>query len=455
MSALRLARLSAASAVTAGMLLGGTQLVVGQMAQARNTAMTSSVVLNVRSSPGLGAPVVGVLSRGARVTAIGSSVNGWTPVRFQGHKAWVYTSYLRTAREVTSSTATAATSGRAFTTEALNVRTGPGIDNRVLTVLAKGSRINLTGRRDGAWLQITLDGQSAWVNNAWISTTAGSSSTVAISGRARATADLMIRTTSNASFRSLGDIPRGTILQLTGKRTNGVAQILWQGRPRWVNSQYLAGVGSTSTTAGVRAPATIGVRYTTTSLSIRPASTGLRYLYNVPTGTALRVTGVVENGRAQVVVQGAVRWVTAMYLSGNNPAGSAPLARTLYSGGDLNTGGSVGLNSLTSSAKTVVGVVRANYPAISTMYGVRSDPLPDHPSGHAVDVMLPNYRSNADLGWQIARYMRAHASELNIKYVIYRQQIWSVARSNEGWRPMADRGGDTANHMDHVHITVN
>jgi hypothetical protein len=38
--------------------------------------------------------------------------------------------------------------------------------------------------------------------------------------------------------------------------------------------------------------------------------------------------------------------------------------------------------------------------------------------------------------------------------VIYRQHIWTVQRSSEGWRPMSDRGSPTANHMDHVHVSV-
>ena len=68
--------------------------------------------------------------------------------------------------------------------------------------------------------------------------------------------------------------------------------------------------------------------------------------------------------------------------------------------------------------------------------------------------MLPNYRSNAAAGQQIAEYYRANASRFGIEYIIFNQRIWSVARNSEGWRYMADRGSDTANHIDHVHITV-
>ncbi|HBY24693.1 MAG TPA: ligand-binding protein SH3, partial [Propionibacteriaceae bacterium] len=72
----------------------------------------------------------------------------------------------------------------------------------------------------------------------------------------------------------------------------------------------------------------------------------------------------------------------------------------------------------------------------------------------AIDVMIPNYRSNVELGTQIRDYFQANASKYHVRYIIYRQHIWTVASAAKGWRYMADRGGDTANHMDHVHISV-
>lgn len=90
------------------------------------------------------------------------------------------------------------------------------------------------------------------------------------------------------------------------------------------------------------------------------------------------------------------------------------------------------------------------FPQITTYGGVRADALPEHPSGRALDIMIPD---NAT-GWQIARYVQANAGRLGVSQVIFDQQIWTVQRSGEGWRGMPDRGGDTANHRDHVHVTV-
>ncbi len=48
----------------------------------------------------------------------------------------------------------------------------------------------------------------------------------------------------------------------------------------------------------------------------------------------------------------------------------------------------------------------------------------------------------------------AHYAALGVSYVIYSQRIWSVERAGEGWRGMSNRGSATANHYDHVHVSV-
>lgn len=90
------------------------------------------------------------------------------------------------------------------------------------------------------------------------------------------------------------------------------------------------------------------------------------------------------------------------------------------------------------------------WPQLTNYGGVRPDSMPEHPSGRALDIMI----SNNATGWEVARYLRANAGRLGISQVIFDQKIWTVQRSGEGWRWMSDRGGATANHRDHVHVTV-
>ena len=109
----------------------------------------------------------------------------------------------------------------------------------------------------------------------------------------------------------------------------------------------------------------------------------------------------------------------------------------------------------------VLRCVAQQFPKIKTFYGYRAhDPFPDHPSGRAVDIMISSAFTDFDspeavaYGHQIAEWVKAHHAELGVEYIIYRQRIWNLTRDAEGWRPMADRGNPTANHLDHVHVTT-
>ena len=80
-----------------------------------------------------------------------------------------------------------------------------------------------------------------------------------------------------------------------------------------------------------------------------------------------------------------------------------------------------------------------------TMYGVAGRAgTSDHPTGLAVDFMVD--RATGD---RLAACALANRGSLGITYVIWRQRI----NFGSGWQPMEDRGGITANHFDHVHVS--
>jgi len=83
----------------------------------------------------------------------------------------------------------------------------------------------------------------------------------------------------------------------------------------------------------------------------------------------------------------------------------------------------------------------------------------EHPLGRACDFMLSSggvmpTGPNVQRGYNIAAWAQANASRLGIMYIIYRQRIWDIRMASSGWVPMPDRGSITANHFDHVHISV-
>lgn len=91
---------------------------------------------------------------------------------------------------------------------------------------------------------------------------------------------------------------------------------------------------------------------------------------------------------------------------------------------------------------------------LDTIGGYRPyDPIADdHPSGLALDIMVPNFA----VGDAVAQYLIANESAFEPVYMIWKQRYYNFpygGRLSPGnWVGMADRGSPTQNHMDHVHV---
>lgn len=157
----------------------------------------------------------------------------------------------------------------------------------------------------------------------------------------------------------------------------------------------------------------------------------------IDAGKQVLITGRELYGREEIVLDGQARWVTAGYLSAEEP---------FSLGGDCSNGTSVE-SGVSPNIVAVHEAVCAEFPEITTYGTFRGDG--EHAQGLAVDIMV-----SGDRGWEVAEFVRKYYSELGVNYIIYSQNIWSVDRSGEGWRGMEDRGSTTANHYDHVHVTT-
>ena len=193
-------------------------------------------------------------------------------------------------------------------------------------------------------------------------------------------------------------------------------------------------------------------KWTTADLNLwSSASQAARQVGLVPSGKHILVTGRVSDGRAEVVVDGQSRWVTAEYLADQkpDPASAAGAAVTAAAGLSMApcADGSVEYR-LTSAAVYVYRSVCHAFPQITSYGGW--DNHGEHVSGKALDIMT----SDVALGNAIAAFLQQHASELHLYDILWRQHIWTPVRASEGWRLFADRGSATANHMDHVHVSV-
>lgn len=89
----------------------------------------------------------------------------------------------------------------------------------------------------------------------------------------------------------------------------------------------------------------------------------------------------------------------------------------------------VGMGGLIPNAKALAAYIIATYPGVQSIGGVRADPIPDHPSGHAIDIMIG---SDMALGDAINADVLSQSGRFNVRYTMWR----------------------VANHFNHVHITV-
>lgn len=108
---------------------------------------------------------------------------------------------------------------------------------------------------------------------------------------------------------------------------------------------------------------------------------------------------------------------------------SSSVALTIAVAAPANAVPIVGAQGLTPNARALANYIQANYPGVQAIGGVRADPLPDHPSGRAIDVMCGN---NIGLCDTIAADIGSQSQRFAVAYIL--------------WRVPA--------HHDHIHITV-
>ena len=206
--------------------------------------------------------------------------------------------------------------------------------------------------------------------------------------------------------------------------------------------------------------ASAGTRYTSDPVNVRVGpGVGYEARTTLAEAKAVEITEWAVDGWRQVVVSDKSGWIKESFLTADKPV--VAVAKTAASSASASGGSSSGFSTeacaaasgiesgLTSRTRAVLRAVCAEFPSVTSYGGYRAGGGSYHNSGQAIDVMV-----SGEAGWEIARWARANASSLGIIEVLYSQQIWTAQRSGDGWRSFSDRGSVSANHYDHVHISV-
>jgi peptidoglycan/xylan/chitin deacetylase (PgdA/CDA1 family) len=118
--------------------------------------------LNFRSGPGTTFPILAVIPKGTTVNVISES-NGWAKFTYAGKTGYSSTYYLQ---KVSSEDPVLYTR---YTTEELNLRSGPGTSYPILKVMPKGSAVTVH-RISGYWAYVTYSGTKGWCHTGYLST---------------------------------------------------------------------------------------------------------------------------------------------------------------------------------------------------------------------------------------------------------------------------------------------
>ena len=115
------------------------------------------------------------------------------------------------------------------------------------------------------------------------------------------------------------------------------------------------------------------------------------------------------------------------------------------------------MNGLTDHAKKMKVALAKKFGITSfSMYRAGDDDGTGHGhgTGMSVDFMVPVGSAQGD---QLAEYLTKNMNELGVYYIIWKQRFYMPQYNMYGpantWNLMPDRGGVTANHYDHVHVS--
>ncbi|MEW9551433.1 coiled-coil domain-containing protein [Nonomuraea sp. NPDC050783] len=117
-----------------------------------------------------------------------------------------------------------------------------------------------------------------------------------------------------------------------------------------------------------------------------------------------------------------------------------------------------GAEGLTPRMIAVRAEIMANFPMKYGVGCLRPGDPGEHGKGRACDFMMSRggtMASGADAanGDALADWLIKNGARIGVMYIIWKQRYYDI-RSGGGWDPMSDRGGVTANHYDHVHVSV-
>jgi uncharacterized protein YraI len=202
--------------------------------------------LNLRAGPSAQNHIKLVMPPGSYVELLSSlGRSGYYKVAYQGELGYAHSDYLSVGDDDGGGGDEDpgwGDVGTAYTTDELNLRSGPSTSTRVKLVMPPGVAVTLTGAERGGFAGVIYNGTNGWASTDYLGSGGGGDPgpDEIERGLAYTTSSLNLRAGPSTSNGVKLVIPSGATVRLTGQERNGFASVRYSGTNGWASLDYLS-----------------------------------------------------------------------------------------------------------------------------------------------------------------------------------------------------------------------
>lgn len=200
----------------------------------------------------------------------------------------------------------------------LNVRSGAGTNNSIITKIYRNNSVSIIESSNG-WYKVQLsNGTAGWVSAEYITVSNGATSSSGNVGTVT-TSVLNVRSGIGTHYSKIGKLSKGTQVNIHDTQSGWHKVNLSNGSTGWVHGDYVSVSGESSTPSTGGAQESVSNKYgtvNTSSLNVRSgAGTNYSRISSVRYGEQYNIVGSLSGWYQIDLKNGTTGWVSGQYLN--------------------------------------------------------------------------------------------------------------------------------------------